>query len=275
MVSRAIDNKYVGDMDDWSIRIPSKDGGYSPDPGSGSNSSHPPEIVPIILKEFGKSHDESTSLIGTVNKGYPPNQTTSPWFYYFIIIFVSLIITLGLINSNGYQGLYFGLLLTLGISSLIFLITDEISLTIRHKIFFLLIFYVFLFIIISQYNMYQTNDRFDSMMHDATELVTLHKYDEAIEAYDDILQLNPNYVQAWNGKGILLHAIGKTNEALTAFDEAIRIDPNYAPGWYNKGNILATLGYKNQAIISFTKASQLNPGDTTYREALTSLKKLN
>jgi hypothetical protein len=46
------------------------------------------------------------------------------------------------------------------------------------------------------------------------------KYDEAIQAYDQAIQLKPNYDSAWYYKGVALKALGRTNESNAAFSEA-------------------------------------------------------
>nr|WP_319537584.1 tetratricopeptide repeat protein [uncultured Methanospirillum sp.] len=54
-------------------------------------------------------------------------------------------------------------------------------------------------------------------------LSRLGKYYEAIEAYDQALQIDPEYSSAWNNKGVVLSRLGKYHEALDAFDRALRI----------------------------------------------------
>jgi tetratricopeptide (TPR) repeat protein len=43
------------------------------------------------------------------------------------------------------------------------------------------------------------------------------KYDEAILAYDKVIQLIPDYASAWYNKGIALKALGRTSESDAAF----------------------------------------------------------
>ena len=54
-------------------------------------------------------------------------------------------------------------------------------------------------------------------------LSRLGKFHEAIEAYDQALQIDPEYTSAWNNKGVVLSRLGKYNEAIEAFDQALRI----------------------------------------------------
>ncbi|HON37088.1 MAG TPA: tetratricopeptide repeat protein, partial [Methanothrix sp.] len=50
------------------------------------------------------------------------------------------------------------------------------------------------------------------------------KYDEAIQAYDKAIEIDPQYTEAWSNKGVTLAEQGKYDEAIQAYDKAIEID---------------------------------------------------
>jgi tetratricopeptide (TPR) repeat protein len=54
------------------------------------------------------------------------------------------------------------------------------------------------------------------------------KYNESIGAFDEAIELNPQYAKAWYNKGLVLYYLGNLDEAIKGFDEAIRLDQNYA-----------------------------------------------
>ncbi len=51
----------------------------------------------------------------------------------------------------------------------------------------------------------------------------------------------------WADKGMALEFQGKYNEAVQAYDEAIRLDPNYSPAKYNKATLWLTKAMRNQS----------------------------
>jgi tetratricopeptide (TPR) repeat protein len=89
--------------------------------------------------------------------------------------------------------------------------------------------------------------------------VNIGKYEEAIESYDQALDMDPNYAIPWYNKGSVLDYLGKPEEAIESFDQALDIDPNYADAWNNKGIALGELGNYEEAIESFDQALDIDP----------------
>jgi len=85
------------------------------------------------------------------------------------------------------------------------------------------------------------------------------KYDEAVKAYDNAIELDPKQANLWNGKGIVLDNLGKYDEAVKAYDNAIELDPNYTNPWNGKGIVLDKLGKHDEAIKAYDKAIGLAP----------------
>ncbi|MDD1752264.1 MAG: tetratricopeptide repeat protein [Methanotrichaceae archaeon] len=94
-------------------------------------------------------------------------------------------------------------------------------------------------------------------------LVKLDKYNEAIKAFDEALDLNPNSATAWSGKGSALEKLGKDDEAIMAFDKALDLDPNFATAWSGKGFALQNLSKDDEAKAAFDKALSLDPKSAT------------
>jgi tetratricopeptide (TPR) repeat protein len=90
-------------------------------------------------------------------------------------------------------------------------------------------------------------------------LYNLGKHDEAIQAYDKAIKINPQYVDAWINKGKALCNLGKHDEAIQAYDKAIKINPQYVDAWINKGKALCNLGKHDEAIQAYEKAIKINP----------------
>jgi tetratricopeptide (TPR) repeat protein len=83
------------------------------------------------------------------------------------------------------------------------------------------------------------------------------KLNEAIEAFDETIKLDPKNVTAWNNKGKAFNRLNRNDEAIKAYDEAIRLNPKDAYVWNNKGSALDFLGRTAEADAAFARAKKL------------------
>ncbi len=88
------------------------------------------------------------------------------------------------------------------------------------------------------------------------------KYDEAIQAYDAAIRLDPNAAPVWINKGKDLSKLGKYDEAIQAFDTAIRLEPTLARYRMYKGDALFHQNKYDEAIQAYDEAIRLAPNDT-------------
>jgi tetratricopeptide (TPR) repeat protein len=91
-----------------------------------------------------------------------------------------------------------------------------------------------------------------------------NNYEEALEAFEKAIQLDPNYTNAWDGKGWSLYKLGKYEEALQPFERAIQLYSNHTGSWDGKGWTLYRLNKYDEAIQAFEKAIEIEVG---YKDA--------
>uniref|UniRef100_UPI0012EEA659 tetratricopeptide repeat protein n=1 Tax=Rickettsia sp. MEAM1 (Bemisia tabaci) TaxID=1182263 RepID=UPI0012EEA659 len=58
-------------------------------------------------------------------------------------------------------------------------------------------------------------------------LAALGRHEEALELYNQAIQINPKSLTYFN-KGLRLASLGRHEEALELYDQAIQINPHYA-----------------------------------------------
>jgi tetratricopeptide (TPR) repeat protein len=85
------------------------------------------------------------------------------------------------------------------------------------------------------------------------------KFQNAIEIFDKVLKIDPNYTDALFDKGRALYKQGKYEEAIEWFDKALRVKPNYVQVLDRKGNALQKLGKYQEAIDCYDKALKIDP----------------
>ncbi len=85
------------------------------------------------------------------------------------------------------------------------------------------------------------------------------KYDEAIQALDKAINIDPQDEAAWNEKSYALHEQGRYDEAIQALDKAIEINPQNADVWYNKAEVLYDQRKYSEAVQALNKTIEINP----------------
>jgi superkiller protein 3 len=85
------------------------------------------------------------------------------------------------------------------------------------------------------------------------------KLTEAIEQYEQALQLKPDFTEAYNNLGNALADQGKVPEAIQCYKRALELNPSYAEAYYDLGNVLAHQGKLPEAIQHYERAVQLKP----------------
>lgn len=81
----------------------------------------------------------------------------------------------------------------------------------------------------------------------------------AIKAYDNSLQQNPEFVNAYCNRGLLLEQAGKVDWAIKDYNMAIQLKPDFAEVYYNRGIAYTIKKDFSQAIMDFTTAIEIKP----------------
>lgn len=90
----------------------------------------------------------------------------------------------------------------------------------------------------------------------------LWRYEEAIESYDKLLKLESNSTNILNNKWLALHNLWRYEEAIESYDKALEITSNYAITLNNKWLALIFIWRYEEAIECYDKVLEKNPNDT-------------
>jgi tetratricopeptide (TPR) repeat protein len=85
-----------------------------------------------------------------------------------------------------------------------------------------------------------------------------HQYNEAIEAFNHALRLNPAQPVVYFNLGVIYGELQQYKEAIKAYQEAVRLKPDYPLAYFNMGNAYLDGGEYGKAIEAFKEASQLD-----------------
>ncbi|MBO9488887.1 tetratricopeptide repeat protein [Endozoicomonas sp. G2_1] len=105
----------------------------------------------------------------------------------------------------------------------------------------------------------QQNISDNALIHSLWMRAGLEKSEhEKIKIYDQILDVNPNDVEALTYKADTLLDLDEDSWALSLANQAIENDSDYALAYWQKGCAQAKLGFENEAVADIKKAIELS-----------------
>jgi tetratricopeptide (TPR) repeat protein len=90
-------------------------------------------------------------------------------------------------------------------------------------------------------------------------LKRLQRFDQALAAYEAVLALDPNDVDALNECGGLLMWLDRPAEAVACYERALAAARGIAELHINKGTALVALNRHQDALESFAAATAIDP----------------
>ncbi|MCW6038192.1 tetratricopeptide repeat protein, partial [Spirulina subsalsa FACHB-351] len=87
----------------------------------------------------------------------------------------------------------------------------------------------------------------------------LKEYEKAIADYTQAINLDPNLALAYNGRGTVYLDLKEYEKAIADYTQAIHLDPNYALAYNNRGNVYLDLKEYEKALAEYTQAIHLDP----------------
>ena len=88
------------------------------------------------------------------------------------------------------------------------------------------------------------------------------EFDTAITDYTNAIELDPEYAEAYNHRGIAYLNNGNFDDAIADYTEAIRLDQEFAEAYKDRATAYLGNSEFDTAITDYTKAIQLDPDDT-------------
>ena len=92
----------------------------------------------------------------------------------------------------------------------------------------------------------------------ALSLYTDGNFKEALDNYEIAISEYPEFVHAKRGRARSLMQLGKDQQALEAFDEVLSLDPNSAVSFANRGILQDRMGLYAKAIEDYERAIEMD-----------------
>ena len=90
-------------------------------------------------------------------------------------------------------------------------------------------------------------------------LVIAEQPEEAVEAYERALELDPARLATHFNLGLVLQQLGQSRKALQQFREVLELEPRHAWAYYQIGAVNESTGRDSEAIEAYARAFALDP----------------
>jgi len=80
------------------------------------------------------------------------------------------------------------------------------------------------------------------------------EYEEAIEAFKKSIEIIPENKEVWNNLGLVYNNIEDHHQAIKAFSRTLEIDPDYTDGWFNIAKAFEKIGNFKEARRAYAKS---------------------
>ena len=111
-------------------------------------------------------------------------------------------------------------------------------------------------------NTFAENDEIENLHDETAILVSQERYNDALDIFDQILEIDPNNVKALINRSAVLITIGENEKGISDADKILTIEPNNIKALSNKATGLANIGYTYDAIATFEKGLEIDPNNT-------------
>ena len=108
----------------------------------------------------------------------------------------------------------------------------------------------------------------DPLFQTGMQLISQDEPDAAIEKLNQVIELKPEFAEAWNRRGNAYAALGNEDRALADYERAIALNPYEFGTLESIGEIWMTRSNYRKAADYFRRALDLNPNLSEAAEAL-------
>jgi tetratricopeptide (TPR) repeat protein len=107
--------------------------------------------------------------------------------------------------------------------------------------------------------LFSGSDTADLLMNRVKAAIEAKDTALAIQLLDSIIEIKPDYIEAWNRRATLFFSMKDYGRAMTDIREVLNREPRHFGALAGLGMILEELGDDKQALEAFRKALAVNP----------------
>ena len=107
-----------------------------------------------------------------------------------------------------------------------------------------------------------------------SEHVNNHKFEEAIKTFTRVIDLDPNWAEAWNKRATVLYLIGEFQKSQNDIDKVLELESRHFGALAGQGLVNIQLKNYEKAIVSYKKALEIYPSMKSPETMIKKIKEL-
>ena len=103
------------------------------------------------------------------------------------------------------------------------------------------------------------NEKLTKMLREGTDLVNNQKLNEAIVLFSDLIELDPNWAEAWNKRATVFYLIGEYQKSQNDIKKVLDLEKRHFGALAGQGLVNIELQNYEKAIKSYQDAMKIYP----------------
>ena len=97
------------------------------------------------------------------------------------------------------------------------------------------------------------------MLNEGSNLVNKQKFEEAIVIFSKVIDLDPEWAEAWNKRATIYYMVGEFQKSQNDIDKVLELESRHFGALAGQGLVNIQLENYEKAIMSYEKAQQIYP----------------
>ena len=97
------------------------------------------------------------------------------------------------------------------------------------------------------------------MLSEGSDLVKKDQLNKAVKVFSKVIELDPNWAEAWNKRATVLYLLGEFQKSQKDIDEVLKLEERHFGALAGQGLVNIQLKNYEKAIMSYKKAQKIYP----------------
>ena len=117
-------------------------------------------------------------------------------------------------------------------------------------------------------------DKLTKMLSKGSDLVKKDQLNEAVKIFTNVIELDPNWAEAWNKRATVLYLLGEFQKSQNDIDKVLELEERHFGALAGQGLVNIQLKNYEKAIMSYKKAQKIYPSIKSSKIMIKEIKEL-